>query len=74
MIVWSYKEDNVQYVIHRNAEFINSLQTILHQENTAVFYYTPVEILWVDAVTRQLVMPVTLYAFILCGNPSSFPV
>lgn len=74
MIVWSYKEDDVEYAVHRNAEFTNFLRTVLYQENTAVFYDTPVEILLLDAFTAQLLMPVTPYAFILCGNPSSFPV
>ena len=29
-------------MIHRNAEFTNFFQTVLYQENTAVFYDTPV--------------------------------
>jgi len=45
MILWNSKEDNVEYVIHINAEFTNSLRTVLYQENTAVFYDTPLEIL-----------------------------
>jgi hypothetical protein len=74
MILWSYNGDDVEYVSYINAEFTNSHRTVLYQENTAVCYDTPVEILWVDAVVRQLVMPVTPYSFILCGNPSPFPV
>jgi hypothetical protein len=62
MILWSYKEDDVEYVIHRNAEFTNFLRTVLYQENTAAFYDTPVEILWVDAVIRLLVMPEAPYS------------
>jgi hypothetical protein len=31
--------------------FTNFLRTVLYQKNKAVFYDTPVEIVWVDAVT-----------------------